>query len=177
MRLFMAIELPDDLKDRLVGLKTAITAANWVKREGYHLTLSFLGEVEAARVPAITAALTNVQSPPFMVTLGGVGRFPPRGSARVLWVGIDHQPALMTLQQQVERALVPLGFPPEDRLFSAHITLARLKSDARREVEAFLEQHRAFRADPFPVSAFYLIESTLTPQGAHYRPAASFPLT
>jgi len=177
MRLFIALELPDDLQDRLVGLKTAVPAANWVKRGGYHLTLSFLGEVDAARVTAITTTLEHIQAPSFTVTLGGVGRFPPRGSARVLWVGIDHQPALLALQQQVERALVPLGFPPDDRPFSAHITLARLKSDARREVEAFLEQHHDFRADPFPVSAFHLIESTLTPQGAQYRHVAIFPLT
>lgn len=177
MRLFIAIELPDDLKDRLVRLKTPIPAANWVKRDGYHLTLSFLGEVESARVPALTTALSSIQAPPFSVTLRGTGRFPPKGAARVLWIGLEAQPALMTLHQQVERALVPLGFPPENRPFSAHITLARLKSDARREVEAFLDQHRAFHADPFPVSAFHLIESTLTPQGAHYRIEQSFPLS
>ncbi|MBN8638079.1 MAG: RNA 2',3'-cyclic phosphodiesterase [Anaerolineae bacterium] len=176
MRLFIALELPDDLKDRLAGLKTPIPAANWVKRDGYHLTLSFLGEVEPARVPALTAALSSIQSPSFSVTLRGAGRFPPKGSARVLWIGTEAQPALRALQKQVEQALVSLGFPPEDRPFSAHITLARLKSDARREVEAFLEQHRDWRADPFPVSAFHLIESTLTPQGAHYRIEQSFAL-
>lgn len=176
MRLFIAIELPDDLKDRLAGLKTVIPAANWVKRAGYHLTLSFLGEVDSDRVPALTAALSSIQSPSFSVTLRGAGRFPPKGAARVLWIGTETQPALIALHQQVERALVPLCFPTEDRSFSAHITLARLKTDARREVEAFLEKHRDWRADPFPVTAFHLIESTLTPQGAHYRIEHSFPL-
>lgn len=87
MRLFIAIELPDELKDRLAGLKTVIPAANWVKRAGYHLTLSFLGEVDSDRVPALTAALSSIQSPSFSVTLRGAGRFPPKvrvccGSAR-----------------------------------------------------------------------------------------------
>lgn len=175
-RLFVAVELPDSLKDRLAGLKGAIPAATWVKRDGFHLTLSFLGEVDAARVPAITAALEGVRAAPFAVTLSGTGRFPPRGSPRVAWVGIEPQPALTALQQQVERALTPLGFPPEDRPFSGHITLARIKGEARREVEAYLEMHRAFRADPFTVSAFHLIESTLAPGGAQYRHVASFPL-
>jgi 2'-5' RNA ligase len=176
-RLFIAIELPEPLKDRLAGMKGALPAAAWVKRDGFHLTLRFLGDVESARIPALVSALHAVTAAPFPVTLSGVGRFPPQGSPRVVWVGVEAPPALMEVQQQVERALTPLGFPPEDRPFSAHITLARLKSEARREVEAYLEQHRAFRADPFTVSAFYLIESTLTPAGAKYRHEAAFALS
>ena len=105
----------------------------------------------------------------------GVGRFPPgKRPARVLWAGIVEQPALLALQAAVETALGAVGFEPEDRPFSPHITLARLKGDAT--VERFLQQHGAFRAEPFTVSEFYLVSSLLTPQGPLYRYEAHFPL-
>jgi 2'-5' RNA ligase len=177
MRLFIAIDLPNDVKDMLVRLRADIPGATWVRREGYHLTLKFLGDgIEPARVDGIAAALAAIDAAPFEFTLRGVGRFPPKGSARVLWVGVSAPPALPALQREVERAMASAGFLPEDRAFSAHITLARLKSDARREVEAFLERHRAFQIGAVAAVRFHLIESTLTPQGANYQHRASFDL-
>ncbi len=176
-RLFVAIELPDEVKQRLTRLRADIPGATWVKPGAYHLTLRFLGDqIEAARVPAIVDALGMVQAAPFDLVLQGVGRFPPKGSARVLWVGTGEQPALVNLHRAVESALETVGFPPESRPFSAHITLARLKQDARQQVDAFLNQQRRFRSEPIAVSSFHLIESTLTPQGPQYRHEATFDL-
>lgn len=176
-RLFVAIELPDDVKQQLTRLRGDIPGATWVKPHAYHLTLRFLGDqIEAARVPAIVSALEAVQATPFDLVLQGVGRFPPKGSARVLWVGLNAPPALMSLHRAVESALDTVGFPPESRPFSAHITLARLKQDARQQVDAFLSQYRQFRTEPIAVSSFHLIESTLTPQGPKYRHEATFNL-
>ena len=176
-RLFVAIELPDDIKQQLTRLRADIPGATWVKPHAFHLTLRFLGDqVDAARVPAIISALGAVQAAPFDVVLQGVGRFPPKGLARVLWVGTAAQPALTALHRTVESTLETVGFPPESRPFSAHITLARLKQDARQQVEAFLNQQRQFRSDPIPVTNFHLIESVLTPQGPRYRSEATFDL-
>ncbi len=92
----------------------------------------------------------------------------------MLWVGIQDQPALIKLQAAVVRALAEVGFPAEDRAFSPHITLARLKAGG--QVDDFLEKHKAFRVDSFPVSEFCLFSSVLTPQGPNYKREGSFAL-
>lgn len=181
LRLFIAVDLPESLRDRLLALQTNIPGATWVKRPALHLTLRFLGDVEQAQIAKLNAALSAIQAEPFPMALSGVGRFPPneRRSARVLWVGIARQPALLRLAASVESAVVGLGFPPDDHdEFSPHITLARLKEhrDAAGAVSRFLSQHQGFRADPFSVESFVLYSSTLTPQGAIYKPVESFKL-
>ena len=177
MRLFAAVELPTEVKDDLIALKSDIPGATWVKPPALHLTLRFLGDgIDPIRLTPIKRALASITGKPFTVTLHGTGRFPAgtKKPARVLWVGIAEQPALMTLQAAVERALAEVGFTAEERGFSPHITLARLKGEGR--VERFLEKHGTFRAEPFEVSEFFLVSSVLTPEGPQYRHEASFAL-
>lgn len=181
MRLFIAIEIPNDVKAQLGALKSDIPGATWVKPAAMHLTLRFLGDrIDPIRLPPIKMALGSIKAEPFSVTLSGTGRFPPgtKRPARVLWAGMDEPPALLALQASVERAVAAVGFEPEGRGFNPHITLARLKdgSASTMQIAHFLEQRRAFRAEPFTVSAFYLISSLLTPQGPQYRHEASFAL-
>jgi 2'-5' RNA ligase len=189
MRLFVAIELPPEVKEQLVTLRTDISGATWVKPPALHLTLRFLGDrIDPIRMTPIKTALASVKGAPFPLTLRGTGRFPPlkrpgqRKPARVLWVGIAEQPALLALQAAVEQALATVDFPPEERAFSPHITLARLKDDGAAEaqsaqVERLLERTKGFRAEPFTVEQFILVSSLLTPQGPNYRHEAVFPLT
>lgn len=181
MRLFVAVELSEDVKQELVALKADIPGATWVKPAAMHLTLRFLGDdIDPVRLTPLITALAAVKAAPFTLALRGTGRFPPgsRRPARVLWVGIAEQPALAALHKAIEQAVAAVGFPPEDRDFSPHITLARLKSDgASPQVARFLEKHGAFRAAPFTAAEFHLFSSRLTPQGPHYRHEASFPLT
>lgn len=180
MRLFIAIEMPPDVKEQLAALKSEIPGATWVKPGAMHLTLRFLGDgIDPIRLMPITTALGAIRAESFAVGLRGTGRFPPgtKRPARVLWVGIDAPPALAKLHAAVERAVAAVGFPPEDRDFSPHITLARLKPPAgAAQVERFLERQRSFRADPFTAAEFHLISSLLMPQGPNYRHEASFPL-
>ncbi|MEP7292318.1 MAG: 2'-5' RNA ligase family protein, partial [Chloroflexota bacterium] len=92
-------------------------------------------------------------------------------------VGVADQPALLALQASVEQALASVDFPPEERAFSPHITLGRLKGEANGDpVAQFLKAHSAFYVEPFTVSAFHLVASLLTAQGPDYRHEASFPL-
>ena len=112
MRLFVAIELPDEVKDQLVALKTDIPGATWVKTPAMHLTLRFLGDhINAICLTPIKTALASIKAAPFTLALGGTGRFPSgtRRPARVLWVGIADQPALLTLQSAVEQRLAGGG--------------------------------------------------------------------
>ncbi len=180
MRLFVAIQLPDAVKDQLVALKTDLPGAVWVKRPALHLTLRFLGDrIDPIRVTPIQLALASVHADAFPLALRGTGRFPPgaRRPARVLWAGLTASPALLTLQAAVAQALAQADFPPEDRPFSPHITLARLKGDqAAMLIERFLDQERGFQSDPFTVSSFHLISSVLTPQGPNYRLEGTFRL-
>lgn len=178
MRLFVAIDFPDTVKDQLSALQSDIPTARWVSRDQMHLTLNFIGETD--RIDAVRDALAGVQASSFDLTLSGVGRFPKRRREppRVLWVGIDTEPALQDLYQQVTDTLSGIGFAPESRPFSPHITLARLKTqNPLAEVDEFLDDHRGLRVPPVAVSEFILFSSVLSPQGARYTHEAIYPLT
>lgn len=169
-RLFVAIDLPEAVKDQLTPLLSGVPGAKWVSRPQLHLTLKFIGEVETPQFNTVADTLRGIQAADFEMALNGVGRFPPKGAPRVLWVGVTEHPTLMQLQQQIESTLVKLDIPPEDRAFSAHITLARCKTPPPRDaMDAFLTKHRAFKIQPFPVSEFILFSSVLAPQGPTYR--------
>ncbi|ETX02097.1 MAG: hypothetical protein ETSY1_04790 [Candidatus Entotheonella factor] len=177
MRLFVAIDFSDAVKDQLDMLQTPIPTARWVKRQQMHLTLSFLGETD--RLADIQEALARVAAPRFELGLAHVGRFPKRQKQppRILWVGVDAEPALDQLHQQVTHVLGEIGFEPEDRPFNPHITLARLKTrEPLPEVDTFLNTHGAFRVPAIPITEFVLFSSVLSPQGAHYEREAVFTL-
>jgi 2'-5' RNA ligase len=169
-RLFVAVELPDEVKNRLVRLRADIPGASWTKPNAMHLTLRFLGDgLSEDQLAAIRGALESIRAAPFELKMQGVGKFPQGARpARVLWSGVAPSKALMTLQSGVERAVESVGFAPE-RDFSAHITLARLKQPRpSAEVQRFLAAHADFACTPFPVDEFILFSSQLTPQGSIY---------
>jgi 2'-5' RNA ligase len=176
-RLFVAIDLPATVKDQLDMMQTHIPTARWVKRPQMHLTLFFLGETD--RLVDIKGALASIEAPSFELTLTGVGRFPkrPKQPPRVLWVGIDAELALTQLHEQVTAVLAEIGFEPEERPFSPHITLARLKTrETLPEVDAFLNTYGAFRMPAIPITDFVLFSSVLSPQGPRYEVEAVFSL-
>ncbi len=177
MRLFVAIDLPDPVKDQLDTLQTPIPTARWVKRQQMHLTLNFLGETD--RIQDIKDVLASVVAPPFVMTLSGAGRFPKRQKQppRVLWVGVDAEPALDQLHKTVTTVLAGIGFVPEDRSFNPHITLARLKTrEPLPEVDAFLGTHGLFRTPAISITEFILFSSVLSPQDSRYEREAVFAL-
>ncbi len=176
IRLFVAIELPDEVQERLAGLCAGVPGAKWVKPENIHLTLRFIGEVPEDRFQDIDAALGQIRAPGFEVALDGVGCFPPRGRARVLWAGVTKNGALAHLYDKVESALVRTGLEPEGRKFSPHVTLARLKDAPMGRVHGFVAQNALFQAAPFPVHSFTLFSSFLSQSGAIHRAEASYPL-
>ncbi len=177
-RLFIAIDLPESIKDLLETLRADLAGAVWVKRQTYHLTLRFLGDqVPIAQANATAASLTAVQFTPFDLRVRGVGRFPPdpRSAARVLWAGIEAPPDLAQLHADLSAVLTSLGFPPEDHPFHPHVTLARMKlprPDAA--VERFLAHSAGLMSDAVRVTAFHMYESELSPHGSHYTRRATF---
>lgn len=177
MRLFIAIEIPDDLKKAIGILRTDIPGARWVSGEQIHLTLAFLGEVEEAVVVTLNKELAHIKLPEFELCFSGTGCFPNRHRPRVLWIGLEPNPHLQVLACKVREAVLACGIPQDERPFSPHITLARLKLATSREFDAFIDQPQKQELSPFPVRDFILFQSRLTPQGAEHLPLRNFPLT
>ncbi len=176
-RLFVAIDLSDEIKSSLVQLCSGVTGAKWVRREHMHLTLRFIGDVDTQLFETIREALSSIRSTPFDLSLQGVGQFPTRGAARVLWIGLDAPPLLSQLQRQIEAALVEIGIKPEARAFSPHITLARLKTPPHPEsIRQFLKHHADYHSSSIPIHEFALYSSVLAPDGSTYHREAVYPL-
>ncbi len=177
-RLFVAIDLPKEVKEAVVGIAgRELTGARFVPREQLHLTLRFIGDADEAQYQAIKKELGKVKGHSFYLSLKEVGHFPPGRRPRVLWVGMEESVPLHGLQEEVERALVGIGVPPEERGFSPHITIARLKETPSVRVMALEQKHRQFSAGPFPVEEFYLYSSTLTREGAIHKREAVYRLS
>ncbi|MBI1801855.1 MAG: RNA 2',3'-cyclic phosphodiesterase [Chloroflexi bacterium] len=190
MRAFISIELDAALRSALEQtlhtLREAKPPVNvkWVRAENQHLTLQFLGEVEASAVEAIGASLQQAVSgiSPFDISLADIGCFPNIYKPSVLWVGVREPSSLLKrLTKAIGASLEPIGFPPESRAFTPHLTLARVSRDvAPRERRAlgewFVQQPRP-AAQTMRVGEIHLMQSELRPSGAHYSTLLTIPFT
>jgi 2'-5' RNA ligase len=177
VRAFMALELTTGVREAIAELTASLRArmpsARWVRPEGVHLTLRFLGTTPPARIdrlrPALAAAASECE--PLEAHIAGLGTFPgPGRPPRVLWLGIQIPPPGLALQAACERAAVLAGFPAEERPFRSHLTLARFRQ-------------RILRPSLPPVDlgtvrleTLALVRSELRPHGAVYTPIDRFPL-
>lgn len=175
-RLFVAIDLPDSIRAQLADLARELDGARKVPPDQLHLTLRFIGGADNECLQRIKDALATVTSPPFSLALAGVGCFPSPRRPRVIWAGITADERLVLLQGAVEKAVAAAGIPSEERRFSPHITLARLKDAESTGFTVFQAKQGGFRTEPFTVGAFHLYSSTLTADGALHRREASYPL-
>ena len=181
LRTFIAVELDEelvgnlaDLQDRLRG-QVAHRSVRWVRPEGIHLTLKFLGDTQPDQVDAVKAALDQAASEvsPFTFTVGSLGCFPNTRRPRVLWVGL-YEPTgnLSRLRDAVESHVAPLGFPTEKRPFRPHLTLGRVQRHASksevREVGEVIASSAIGTLDEMRVGQVYYIKSDLRPGGAVY---------
>ncbi|SNB47373.1 RNA 2',3'-cyclic phosphodiesterase [Geobacter sp. DSM 9736] len=176
-RLFVAVDLPDQVRRMIGGLAADLPGARLVPADQIHLTLRFIGEVDGATFSRVRNVLEKVPGCAFTLSLRGLGHFPPGRHPRVLWVGIDECVHLTMLQKSVESALSLTDLPPEDRKFSPHITLARLKETPPGAVERLESRHRELSLPPFPVKEFHLYSSILSEKGAVHRREATYPLS
>jgi 2'-5' RNA ligase len=176
LRLFIAIALPEMLRQRLAGLCAGLPGARWVAPENMHLTLRFVGEVGLEQARDIDAALAAVSAPKFDLRLDGVGIFGKPRAARAVWVGACRSDALLRLQRKVEVAVARSGAGPEARKFSPHVTLARLRGVSPTRLERYVVDHAAFQAPPVAVEKFVLYSSDLAASGAIHTVEAEYPL-
>ena len=177
-RLFVAIDLPDDVKNRIADIGRDLPGARPVPREQLHLTIRFIGDADEKTFASARKMLAGIRGVSFPLTIRGLGHFPPGNYPRVLWAGLMDSPPLMELQQQVELALVEAGIPipPDARRFSPHLTLARLKDTPPAKTSHLEEQQRGLVAGPFPVEEFHLYSSTLNRAGAIHVKMQTYPL-
>ncbi len=175
-RLFIALELPVEQKKDIIALqeksKAYLEGIRWVKPEGLHLTLKFLGETEEEKIPEIINALDLVGSRvnSFQVAYGKSGVFPSPKKARVFWVGlIKGLETINSLASDMELSMVTCGFTAEKRKFTPHLTIGRSRGTVKESLtRRFLEETKSFKTVPYPVNRILLYESKLTPRGAIY---------
>lgn len=168
-RLFVALDFPEHIRERLKPMCCGLPGARWVKAEQMHLTLRFIGDVDTNVFKDVQEALHEVCSSSFFIQLVGVGFFPPRGKPRVVWVGIRKNEQLIQLRNRIETVLVQAGLEPEGRKYFPHITLARLKNTPSSKVGAFLSHFGMFSTEAFQINEFFLYSSVLNSKGAkHY---------
>ena len=179
IRAFIAIDLPPAVKAALADVAATLAgrvprgavgtaAVRWVRPEQMHLTLRFLGDTPTDKLPHLAAALDALAAghAPFTMHLTNVGCFPNARRPRVVWVGLGGEEAkLLALVTALEAALRPLGWPPEDKPFRAHLTLGRVKDERAAQG---IDWAAAVPPLTVPVVAMHLIESQLRPDGSVY---------
>ena len=172
MRLFVAVEIPDLIREMVGELKEELPEEGLKKVdvENLHITLKFLGEVEEAKMEEVKAALSGVEFAPFKVQVKGVGVFPKEDYVKVVWAGTESE-ELKEIAGKVELALASM-FGKDERGFSGHLTLARVKRKV--DLKGFLEKHREELFGGFVVNKFLLMKSVLEKNGPEYSVVEEF---
>lgn len=176
LRLFVALEVPDEVRDALADLEEPLPGARWVPYDNFHITLRFIGEVDGGVAHDIDAALAEIDGRGFSLSLSGLGLFGDGKKVRSLYAAVEANEALARLQGKVENALQRIGLVPEGRKFKPHITLARFKQPPGPKLDDYLIRRALFRAGPFPVQDFVLFRSFLSGEGSIYRAEVAYPL-
>ncbi|MBI2141368.1 RNA 2',3'-cyclic phosphodiesterase [Candidatus Woesearchaeota archaeon] len=177
MRTFIAVDLPEEVKDELANaqrqLSSAVAAAAKMSlAHDFHLTLKFLGEITPAKMEVVKGCLGNVKFKSFSAAVSGIGVFPSENYVRVVWIGIEPEDGFIRLQKQVDDALEKEF--PKDKNFKPHLTLARVKFVSDKS--AFLQQLQQIQIKKvkFAVEKFKLKKSTLSREGAVYEDLAVY---
>jgi 2'-5' RNA ligase len=179
VRTFICIAIPESIKARIDNLQLTLrqteALVSWTKPANIHITLKFLGGVEASRINCTTEALSRATNGigPFEVEVGGAGCFPSPRSPRVLWVGVSNVPEqLRQLYSNMEDELAREGFPREKRKFSPHLTIGRIREPRNSARLAEILIAGGFESEAFLAKEVILMRSDLKPTGSIYTPQA-----
>ncbi len=188
IRAFIAIDLPISIQEKLAEIlefvkRSDTRVVRWVPASNIHLTIKFLGDVSRTNVEILTKILRSEVSRhrQFEIRVNGLGAFPSIRRPRVVWVGVEAPPTLLSLQRSIEAETVRLGYAPEERPFSPHLTLGRVAHNATpEEVRKVADALTALKVGELGcavVDHVCLFRSDLQPGGAVYTPLFSTPLT
>jgi len=168
-RLFVSLELPRTVAARFVRLNPRIPGVRWLAAEQIHLTLAFLGEVEAAAEEKLRTRLDQIHFTAFFLPLSAIGTFPARGRPNVIWLGVGRgHPHLFQLHKRVNEAALAAGLAPGLRPWHPHITLARCQNVSAQALHPFLRAHADFDGDLVRIDSFQLKSSRLSATGSEY---------
>ena len=184
MRLFVSVDLPDDLAEPVADLQDEFGDASglsFTDPEQAHLTMKFLGEVDEDRLPALErelgAAVDDADVSPFTARFGGLGVFPSLDYISVVWLGVERGgEELIRLHETIEERTTAMGFEPESHDFTPHVTLARMEHAGGKDRVQELVRERDPTVGEMTVDEVRLTESTLTDEGPMYSTLESFPL-
>jgi RNA 2',3'-cyclic 3'-phosphodiesterase len=187
LRVFIAVEIPLTIRKAILekteSMRNALgTLIRWVPVENMHFTLKFIGEVSPGNVELLSEMLTLEAkgSAPFPMQVGGLGSFPGPRRARVIWIGIQSPAALVSLQHGIESATARLGYEPETRSFSPHLTIGRVRQQVsageQQQIRAALEKTQVGDLGKAEITEVHLFKSDLQPGGPIYTRLFSVPL-
>lgn len=176
-RLFIAIEMSEEVKSAFAGLPLELSGGRRVPADQVHLTLAFLGEQEEVLIDRLKEELAQVREEAFQLRFAGFGTFPRGSRPRVLWAGIEPEPRLDRLQRRVSEAVQRCHVALEDRPFSPHITLARFRQSHGDGAAGRRRDSLHYAVPVLPVHEFVLFQSRLTANGAIHTVLARFPLS
>lgn len=179
VRTFICIEIPDSIKQRIERLQEDLrpikAQVSWTKPANIHLTLKFLGNVEAPRIDRVHKAVERAAAGigPFDVEVEGAGCFPSARNPRVLWIGLSRIPeALKQLSARIEDELAREAFPAEKRKFSPHLTIGRVREPRNAGIVAEALIASGFASEAFEATEVIVMRSDLKPTGSIYTPQA-----
>ncbi len=184
-RIFFAIDLPEDTVKAAEDLFKTFSGIpknfiSWVKSTNLHITLKFLGPVQQKKIPDICSAARRAFASiePMELMIEGMGIFPNHDRPRVVWLGVKGDTdKLASLESALSKELEPLGFPPDQRPFVAHLTIGRVKNEnVRGRLIRLVREYHETRIGPAPVAKITLYESMLSAKGAAHTALDSFPL-
>jgi 2'-5' RNA ligase len=166
-RLFIGLEIPDDVRQSLSLLRGGLPGARWIDPENYHITLRFIGDIETGLAHEIVSMLGRVNRRPFEVRLDALSSFGGR-KPRAIVASVAASPSLLELQAELERLMQRVGLEPEGRKYTPHVTLARLRESSSRQVADYLATRGLFRSSAFRVERFVLYSSRASVGGGPY---------
>lgn len=174
-RLFTGIEIPADIAERLALLRGGLPGARWIDRQNYHLTIRFVGDIDMDIANEIAGELARVRRTGFSLKLDGIGAFGTRKPHAVV-ARVAPSPPLTELQAEHERIMQRIGLPPEQRKFTPHVTLARLRGASGRDLAEYLSIRGGFLAGPIVVTRFVLFSARNSTGGGPYVVEEAYPL-
>lgn len=173
-RLFTGLEIPPQVALDLQVMQGGIPGARWMDPANYHLTIRFIGDIEAGLAHEVASGLGGVAFKPFRLRLKGVGIF-GGNKPHSLFAGVEDNPELKRLHDLHERLCQVLGLPAEPRKFLPHVTLARLKDAEPQALQRWVEVHSLYSTPAFDVNAFVLFSSRPLKGGGPYGVEESYP--
>jgi len=176
IRLFTAIPIPKDIRREVNLMQGGIEKALWTDLDNYHITLSFIGNVDDYVERDVFSILSTITMKSFEINFNGMDTFSKGDKLSHLWTGIDNSDPIRELKKRIDSLLKHHRIQYDDRKFTPHMSLARLRNVDELQVVKFIREHNLYKSRPFKVNEFVLYKSFKGKSGTTYIPQAIFPL-